>query len=314
MATDTTRQTSPGRTEPAEIKAIPARHPWRWVATGVVLVLVAMLVNSLLTNPRYRWEIVAKYLFDGTVLHGLLLTLEFTAIAMAIGIALGVVLAVMRGSPNRVLSWTSGAYIWFFRGTPLLVQLIFWFNLSALYPVIGLGVPFGPMFATLDANVLITPFIAGVLGLALNEGAYMAEIVRAGIMSIPKGQIEAASSLGMSRGMTMRKIILPQAMRVIIPPTGNNTIAMLKTSSLISMLAIPELLYSVQVIYGRNFQTIPLLIVASIWYLLATSILTALQTRVERRFSSGSDTAASYGSRLRRNLFSRRRTVSEEAR
>lgn len=311
MATDITRHASPGRAEAAEIKAIPARHPWRWVATGFVLLLVALVVVSLFTNPRYRWEIVAKYLFDGTVLHGLLLTLEFTAIAMTIGVVLGVVLAVMRGSPNRVLSWTSGAYIWFFRGTPLLVQLIFWFNLSALYPTIDLGVPFGPAFATLDANVLITPFIAGVLGLALNEGAYMAEIVRAGIMSIPKGQLEAASSLGMPRGMTMRKIILPQAMRVIIPPTGNNTIAMLKTSSLISMLAIPELLYSVQVIYGRNFQTIPLLLVASIWYLLATSILTTLQTRIERRFSSGADPRDSYGSRLRHNLFSRRQTVKE---
>ncbi|MGN9847061.1 amino acid ABC transporter permease [Nonomuraea sp. H19] len=311
MATDITRHASPEHAEVAEIKAIPARHPWRWVATGFVLLLVALVVVSLFTNPRYRWEIVAKYLFDGTVLHGLLLTLEFTAIAMTIGVVLGVVLAVMRGSPNRVLSWTSGAYIWFFRGTPLLVQLIFWFNLSALYPTIDLGVPFGPTFATLDANVLITPFIAGVLGLALNEGAYMAEIVRAGIMSIPKGQLEAASSLGMPRGMTMRKIILPQAMRVIIPPTGNNTIAMLKTSSLISMLAIPELLYSVQVIYGRNFQTIPLLLVASIWYLLATSILTTLQTRIERRFSSGADPRDSYGSRLRHNLFSRRQTVKE---
>jgi polar amino acid transport system permease protein len=274
-----------------------------------VLVLLAMLVLSLFTNPRYRWEIVARYLFEGTVLHGLLLTLEFTAIAMTIGVALGVLLAVMRGSPNRVLSWTSGAYIWFFRGTPLLVQLIFWFNLSALYPTIEIGVPYGPTFASLDANVLITPFIAGVLGLALNEGAYMAEIVRAGIMSIPKGQIEAASSLGMTRGMTMRRIILPQAMRVIIPPTGNNTIAMLKTSSLISMLAIPELLYSVQIIYGRNFQTIPLLLVASIWYLLATSILTAVQTRIERHFSAGADPAVSYRARLRRNLTSRRQAV-----
>ncbi|WP_084955854.1 amino acid ABC transporter permease [Thermoactinospora rubra] len=301
MATDTR-----GAVVTADIKAIPVRRPWRWVATGIVLVLLGLLLLSMVTNPRYRWEIVARYLFDGTVLHGLLLTLEFTAIAMAIGIVLGVVFAVMRGSANPVLSWTAAGYIWFFRGTPLLVQLIFWFNLSALYPRIDIGVPFGPTFLSLDANTLITPFIAGILGLALNEGAYMAEIVRAGIMSIPRGQLEAASSLGMSKAMTMRKIILPQAMRVIIPPTGNNAIAMLKTSSLVSVLAIPELLYSVQIIYGRNFQTIPLLLVASIWYLLATSILTAVQTRIERYFSPDRDPGLSFGARLRRNLLSRR--------
>ncbi|MEU7898886.1 amino acid ABC transporter permease [Nonomuraea sp. NPDC049152] len=309
MATGTARQ---GLRSDADIKAIPVRRPWRWVATALVLILLALLLTSMVTNPRYRWEIVARYLLDGSVLNGLLLTLEFTAIAMVIGIALGVLFAVMRGSSNRVLAWTAGGYIWFFRGTPLLVQLIFWFNLSALYPTIELGVPFGPTFATLDANTLITPFIAGVLGLALNEGAYMAEIVRAGIVSVPKGQLEAASSLGMSKSMTMRKIVLPQAMRVIIPPTGNNAIAMLKTSSLISVLAIPELLYSVQIIYGRNFQTIPLLLVASIWYLLATSILTAVQTRIERHFSPDRDPGEPYGVRLRRNLTSRRAHVKEE--
>ncbi|GAA3316565.1 amino acid ABC transporter permease [Nonomuraea dietziae] len=309
MATGTARQ---GLRPDADIKAIPIRRPWRWAATALVLVLLAMLLTSMVTNPRYRWEIVARYLLDGSVLNGLLLTLEFTAIAMVLGISLGVLFAVMRGSSNRVLSWTAAGYIWFFRGTPLLVQLVFWFNLSALYPTIELGLPFGPVFATLDANTLITPFIAGVLGLALNEGAYMAEIVRAGIVSVPKGQLEAASSLGMSKSMTMRKIVLPQAMRVIIPPTGNNAIAMLKTSSLISVLAIPELLYSVQIIYGRNFQTIPLLLVASIWYLLATSILTAAQTRIERHFSPDRDPGESYGARLRRNLTSRRANVKEE--
>ncbi|MFE0154748.1 amino acid ABC transporter permease [Nonomuraea sp. NPDC059007] len=309
MATGTVPKS---RRPDADIKAIPVRRPWRWVATVVVLGLLALLVTSLVTNPRYRWEIVARYLLDGSVLNGLLLTLQFTAIAMVLGIALGVLFAVMRGSDNKVLSWTAAAYIWFFRGTPLLVQLIFWFNLSALYPTIQLGLPFGPTFATLDANTLITPFIAGVLGLALNEGAYMAEIVRAGIVSVPKGQLEAASSLGLSKSMTMRRIVLPQAMRVIIPPTGNNTIAMLKTSSLISVLAIPELLYSVQIIYGRNFQTIPLLLVASIWYLLATSILTSVQTRIERRFSPDRDPGDSYGSRLRRNLAARRAHVKED--
>jgi polar amino acid transport system permease protein len=268
-----------------EIQAVPVRHPWRWVGTAVVVVLIAVLVKSLLTNPNYEWDVVGQYFTEESILRGGLLTLELTAVSMAIGILLGIVLAVMRGSPSPILSGTSAVYIWFFRGTPLLVQLIFWFNLSALYPELTLGIPFGPQFLDVDANVLITPLAAAFLGLALNEGAYMAEIVRAGIVSVPQGQHQAAASLGMTRLQTMRRIVLPQAMRVIIPPTGNQTIAMLKTSSLVSVLAIPELLYSAQIIYSRTFQTIPLLLVASIWYLLATSLLTVVQTRIERRFS-----------------------------
>jgi polar amino acid transport system permease protein len=273
------------RAEPVEIKSVPVRHPGRWVATAIVVVLVAVFAKSLLTNPNFQWDIVGEYFFDESILRGGLLTLELTGVSMAIGILLGIVLAVMRGSPNPILSGTSAVYIWFFRGTPLLVQLIFWFNLSALYPELTLGIPFGPQFVDLDANVLITPLIAAFLGLALNEGAYMAEIVRAGIVSVQPGQHQAAASLGMTRLQTMRRIVLPQAMRVIIPPTGNQTIAMLKTSSLVSVLAIPELLYSAQIIYSRTFQTIPLLLVASIWYLIATSILTVIQTRIERYFS-----------------------------
>ena len=204
------------------------------------------------------------------------MTIELTVIAMAIGIALGVLLAVMRLSPNPLVSSASWLYIWFFRGTPVLVQLLFWYNIAALYPKIALGIPFGPAFVHADANTLITAFAAAILGLGLNEGAYMAEIVRAGIISVDEGQTDAAQSLGMTRLQTLRRIVLPQAMRVIIPPTGNETISMLKTTSLASVIAVTELLYSAQQIYAVNFKTIPLLIVASIWYL-------ALHERALRR-------------------------------
>jgi polar amino acid transport system permease protein len=268
------------------IDAAPRRRPGRWAAAGVVILLLVMLVWSALTNPRYQWDVVWSWFTARTIVTGLLVTLQLTVISMVIGIVLGVVLAVMRGSANRVLSSSAATFIWFFRGTPLLVQLIFWYNLSALYPRITIGVPFvGPELVALDANTIITPMTAAVLGLALNEGAYMAEIVRAGILSVPRGQLLAAAAIGLTPMRTMQKIILPQAMRVIVPPTGNQVISMLKTSSLVSVLAIPELLYSAQIVYARTFETIPLLIVASIWYLIMTSLLTIGQGFLERRFS-----------------------------
>ena len=279
-----------GPSEELELRAIPQRHPWRWAAAAVVALFAAMLVHSMFTNERYEWDVVSSWLFSRSILKGLLLTLGLTAASMATGIVLGIVLAVMAGSPNRLLEEAARVYIWFFRGTPLLVQLIFWFNLSALYPRIPIGIPFGgPEATALDANQLITPTIAAFLGLALNEAAYMAEIVRAGIVSVPAGQVQAAEAIGMTRLLAMRKIVLPQAMRVIIPPTGNQTISMLKTSSLVSVLAIPELLYSAQIIYARTFETIPLLIVVSVWYLLLTSLLTIAQGWIERRFSPDRD-------------------------
>ena len=273
---------------PAEIKAVPVRHPGRWLAAVVVLVLAAMLVHSLVTNPRFEWNVVWSYFLSSRVLAGLRVTILLTVVCMAIGIALGVILAVMRLSANPLLSGSSWVYIWFFRGTPVLVQLLVWFNLAFLFPKLSFGVPFGPSWLTGNANSLITPLTAAILGLGLNEGAYMAEIVRAGILSVEHGQTEAAQALGMSRAQTLRRIILPQAMRVIIPPTGNETISMLKTSSLASVITVTELLYSVQLIYSVNFKTIPLLIVASIWYLIVTSVLTAIQYYVERHYARGS--------------------------
>jgi polar amino acid transport system permease protein len=263
------------------------------VAAAIVAIILLGLARSVATNPRFEWGVVGDYLFDGRVLHGLVLTLELTVLAMVIGIALGVVLALMRLSPNALLSTSSWVYIWFFRGTPLLVQILFLNFIGALYPTIDLGIPFGPSFVHLNANSLITPFAAGLLALALNEGAYMSEIVRAGIISVEEGQTDAAKALGMTRLQTMRRVVLPQAMRVIIPPTGNETISMLKNSSLVSVIAVAELLYAVQLIYAVNYKTIPLLIVASIWYLVATTVLSIGQYYLERHYGRGGPGAQS---------------------
>ncbi len=272
---------------PEDIKAVPVRRPGRWIVAVVVIVVAVAIVRSVATDPHFEWGVVGEYVFDGRILHGLRVTIELTVIAMAIGIVLGVLLAVMRLSPNWLVSGASSFYIWFFRGTPVLVQLLFWYNIAALYPKIALGIPFGPSFIHADANTLITPFTAAILGLGLNEGAYMAEIVRAGIISVDPGQSDAAQSLGMTRLQTMRRIVLPQAMRVIIPPTGNETISMLKTSSLASVIVVTELLYAAQLIYSVNFKTIPLLIAASIWYIVCTSILYVGQYYLERYYGRG---------------------------
>ena len=299
MATESVEQV-----RPEEIRAIPVRHPGRWVATAILLFLVVALVNSMAQNQRFEWGIVGDWLFSRRILDGAVVTLELTVTSMAIGIALGVLLAVMRLSPNPLLSGASWFYIWIFRGTPVLVQILFWYNIAALYPRFSLGIPLGPSFAHFSATSIITPFVAGMLALGLNEGAYMAEIVRAGIISVPEGQSQAAQSLGMSRLLTMRRIVLPQAMRVIIPPTGNETISMLKTTSLVSVIAVSELTYSAQLIYSVNYRTIQLLIVISIWYLAMTTVLTIGQYYVERHFGRGStrDLPPTPLQRLRRGL------------
>jgi polar amino acid transport system permease protein len=268
---------------------VPVRRPGRWVAAVIVLIIAASIVRSVIVNPNFMWGVVGHYLFDHRILSGLLKTIELTVLSMLIGILLGVVMAVMRLSPNPVVSGFSWLYIWFFRGTPLLVQLLFWGFIGALFHKINLGVPFGgPAIIHANANTLITSFVAALLGLGLNEGAYMAEIVRAGMISVDEGQTQAAQSLGMSRLQTLRLIVLPQAMRVIIPPTGNETISMLKNTSLVIVLgSVFELLFSAQQIYAATYQTIPLLIVASIWYLAMTSVLYVGQYFIERRFGRG---------------------------
>ncbi|HYA44460.1 MAG TPA: amino acid ABC transporter permease, partial [Acidimicrobiales bacterium] len=230
------RLSAPGR----QLKVVPVRHPGRWVAAGVVLLLAVMLVHSLFFShvarngvhqERFEWHVINQYFFSSQILDGLGVTIALTVIAMAGGIAIGLALAVMRLSPNPIVTGSAWVYIWFFRGTPVLVQLLFWFNLSYLFPpphFLTLGIPFGPALIHFNLNNWLTPFLAACVGLALNEGAYMSEIVRAGIVSVDEGQTEAAKSVGMPRLMTLRLVVLPQAMRVIIPPTGNETISMLK--------------------------------------------------------------------------------------
>ncbi len=284
-SSDSTEQAT-GR--PEDIRSVPVRHPGRWVAAVIILIVAASLVRSVINNPRFGWGTVGHYLFDPRILHGVVTTIWLTALSMVVGILLGIVLAVMRLSPNRLVSGASWFYIWFFRGTPLLVQILFWNFISALYPTISLGVPFGgPALINANANHLISTTTAVILALSLNEGAYMAEIVRAGIISVDQGQTQAAQSLGMSRLQTMRLIVLPQAIRVIVPPTGNEVISMLKNTSLASVVAFTELLYSVQLIYSVSFQQIPLLMVAVIWYLVLTSVLYVGQYFIERRYGRG---------------------------
>ena len=289
---------------PDEMKTVPLRHPGRWVAAAVVFILIGMIGHTVATNPKFKWHVVWQNMTKGVILDGLRLTLELTVIAMAIGIALGIVLAVMRLSPNPIVSTASWVYIWIFRGTPVLVQLLFWNFAGVLYTHISIGIPFGRHFLTGDSNTVITTFTAAILGLGLNEGAYMSEIVRAGVLSVDAGQTEAAQALGMNRLRIMRRIVLPQAMRVIIPPTGNETISMLKTTSLVSVISLSDLLYGAQTIYARTYQTIQLLIVASIWYLVVTSILSVGQYFIERRYARGSARALppSLIERLWRNL------------
>ena len=279
--------TLPVADDEEQLAIVRRRSPLRLLGMLVMLVLAAMLVNTLVTNGRFEWAVVGEYLTVDAMVAGALLTLELTAIAMVLGVLLGIVLAVMRMSRSRLLASTSWGFVWFFRGTPLLIQLIFWFNLSALYPALSLGIPFGPAFVTGSSNAFITPFVAAVLGLSLNEAAYMAEIVRGGLLGVDRGQTEAAQALGMRRLHLLLRIVLPQAMRIIVPPVANQTLSMLKNTSLVSVLGAADLLHSAQIIYSRTYQTVPLLIVAALWYLAMTSVLSVGQYYVERYYRRG---------------------------
>jgi len=272
---------------PEAIRAIPIRHPGRWAAMVGIAVIFAMGVHTVTRNPRFNWPIQSQYIFSAQILHGISVTLQLTVESMAIGVVLGVILAVMRLSANPVVSGAAWLYVWAFRGTPLLVQLLLWANLGALFPMLGLGIPFGHEFITRQTFTIIPSLAAALLGLGLNEAAYMSEIVRAGILSVSEGQIEAAESIGMRRLMIMRRIVLPQAMRVIVPPTGNETISMLKSTSLVAYVPYVELLFAAQNIYTRNYQVMPMLIMASIWYLGITSVLMVGQFYIERFYARG---------------------------
>ncbi|MBS2536829.1 amino acid ABC transporter permease [Catenulispora sp. NF23] len=305
--------------QPNAIRAVRVRRPGRWISAIILLLFVAMFAHMLVSNKNFGWDLVRQWLFWHTIIQAIWVTLELTVYAMLIGIVGGVLLAVMRLSSNPVSATAAWLYTWFFRGTPVLVQLLFWNNIAALVgQQVGFGVPFGPQFFHLDTNSTITAFTAAVLALGLNEAAYMSEIVRAGILSVDEGQSEAAASLGMRRGKIMSRIVLPQAMRVIIPPTGNEVISMLKTSSLASVIGVVELTDASESAIHLYFKAIPFYVVASLWYLFFTTVLSIGQYYIERYYARGSTRnlpPTPFQKLLRANLlFRTRRRRAEEIR
>ncbi|MDX6363142.1 MAG: polar amino acid transport system permease protein [Streptomyces sp.] len=278
MSSDTAIKVSaPHEAEPLRI--VPRRRPGQWAAALVVLVLLGLAVNSVARNKAFQWDVVGDYFTSASVLRGLWLTLWLTALVMVLGFALGTLLAAFRLSANPVLRAVSWGYVWLFRSMPILVQLLFWFNIGALYPQI-LGVK--------TVN-LLGPVTVAIVGLTLHEAAYAAEVVRGGILSVDRGQIEAAQALGLSRLRRWSKIVLPQAMRSIVPPAGNMLIGTLKGTSIVSVIAVQDLLYSVQLVYHRTYQVIPLLMVATLWYVIVTSVLSVGQYYVEKYYARGAE-------------------------
>ncbi|MGI5219648.1 amino acid ABC transporter permease [Nocardia sp. CA-290969] len=267
--------------------ARPRLRPLRWIVSVILLVLAAQLVNFVVTNERFGWDIVWGYLFYPTVLKGLAMSVFITVVGMVVGSLLGVAIAAGQNSDFWPVRLVCQGYVGIFRGIPPLVQLIFWFNLAYLLPQVSIGIPFGPTFASWSSTELISPLTAALIGLSLHEAAYMSEIIRSGIGAVDAGQRDAAMAMGFSRWRTFSRIILPQAMRVIVPPTGNQFISLLKGTSLVSVIAMTDLLFSVQLIYNRTYQVVPLLIVACLWYLAVVTLLTFFQRRLERRYGRG---------------------------
>ncbi|WP_241827080.1 amino acid ABC transporter permease [Streptomyces graminilatus] len=273
----------------ATLKVVPVRHYARWAATGTVIVLVAQFAHGLFTNPVWEWGVFRDYVLSETIVQAVGVTLQLTAYAAVLGFLFGTVLAFMRLSRSPVLRTVAWAYIWIFRSIPMIVQLVFWFNLGALYDRLGVGIPFGPVFWSVDSNTLIGTIGAAIIGLTLHQAAYSAEIVRGGVIAVDQGQLEAAAALGIPRLRQIRRIVLPQAMRAILPTAGNEIVGLLKGTSVVYVMAIGELFYQVQVVYGRNGRVIPLLLVATAWYVVLTSLLTVVQYYVERHFARGAD-------------------------
>ena len=271
------------------IQAIKLRHPWRTVfATIILLLAILFIVDAAFNRPVYAWDEVAKYLFDVRVMSAIGYTLQLTVYSMIIAIVLGVMLAIMRLSPNPVFRSVSWVFLWIFRGTPVYVQLVFWGLVGVIYKTIDIGIPFQEPWLSFSTQDLLSYFMLAVIGLALNEAAYMAEIVRAGLLSVEKGQEEASIALGLGWWHTMSRVVLPQAMRVIIPPTGNEVISMLKTTSLVTAVPFTLELYTrTRDIAAVTYKPVPMLIVASIWYLVITSILMVGQYYLERHFAKG---------------------------
>jgi polar amino acid transport system permease protein len=290
-----------GEQPPESLKAIPVRHPGRWVALAVIVVLVAMFVHMLVTNDAFEWSFMVHNMFTPPVLEGVRTSLLLTIESMVLGVAFGIVLAVMRLSPNPIIAYVSWVYTWFFRAVPRLVLAILCGNLGILYARLDFGIPFDKQLGRLlglhavhgrlfgfDARTFLAGYVAGLLALTLSEAAYMAEIVRAGILAVDAGQTEAAQALGMSRGLTMRRVVLPQAMRVIVPPTGNETIAMLKDTAVVAYVPVSsELFFQLTAVGSRTFQVFPMLVAACLWYAAMTSVLLVGQYFLEKRFSRG---------------------------
>ncbi|MFD8522190.1 amino acid ABC transporter permease [Streptomyces capillispiralis] len=279
----------PATSVPASPEVVPARHYARWVAAVAVIVLVAQFVHGLATNPVWEWGVFSDYVLSETIVRAVWVTLQLTMYATVLGFLLGTVLAFMRLSRSPVLQTVAWTYIWIFRSIPMIVQLVFWFNLSALYERLGFGIPFGPVVWSVDSNRVIGTMGAAVIGLTLHQAAYAAEIVRGGVIAVDHGQLEAAAALGIPRLRQIRRIVLPQAMRAILPTAGNEIIGLLKGTSVVYVMSIGELFYQVQVIYGRNGRVIPLLLVATAWYVVLTSLLSIAQYYVERRYARGAN-------------------------
>ena len=268
-------------------RLVTSRRPGQWVGAAVLLVLFAMLVHTVVTNGRFQWNVVGDYFVSRSILDGLVLTLWLTAAVMTCGFVLGIGLAAMRLSANPILRSLSFGYVWLVRSVPLLVQLLFWYEIASLYPQLSLGIPFGHEFVSVKTAHLFTGILAAFVGLTVDTAAFSAEIVRGGIVSVERGQSEAAEALGLSRGRIFRRIVLPQAMPAIVPSTGNLLIGLLKATSIVSVIAVQDLLYSVQLIYQQNFLIMPLLMVATLWYIILTTLLSIGQYFIERYYARG---------------------------
>ncbi|GAB3305672.1 ABC transporter permease subunit [Epidermidibacterium keratini] len=277
------------RDDDSNLSVVPVRHPWRWAGVAVVVVLLAQFVHGLITNPGWDWPTFGAWFASKSIVTALGTTIQLTAFGTVLGFALGVVLAAMRMSRSPFLQIVSWGYVWAFRSIPLIVQLLFWFNIAYLYQTLQFGVPFGPGFFSVETNDVLGPLGAAVLGLALHQAAYAAEIIRGGILSVDHGQLEAAAALGIPRLRQFRRIVLPQAMRSILPNAANEVISLFKGTSIVSVMAIPELFYQAQVIYGRNGRVVPLLMVATVWYIVLTSVLSIVQYYLERHYAKGAN-------------------------
>ncbi|MEU7487953.1 amino acid ABC transporter permease [Streptomyces sp. NPDC042319] len=286
-AADAPERAAPQSADPPALKVVPVRHPARWAAIALTAVLLAQFVHGLVTNPGWEWGVFAQFFTTETILRAVGTTLQLTLYGTALGFLLGLVLAFMRLSDSPFLKAVAAGYIWVFRAVPLIVQLLFWFNLAYLYKRIDIGIPFGPGFLSFEMVNLVGAMSAAVLGLALHQAAYAAEIVRGGVLAVDGGQLAAAAALGIPRLRQLRRIVLPQAMRAILPNAANEVISLFKGTSIVSVMAIGELFYQVQVVYGRNGRVVPLLMVATVWYVLLTGALSVLQHYIERHFAKG---------------------------